>query len=597
MGIALSAALDGRRAIAIPGAFVNRVAAGPSAGLTEKGDRVFELPIPVTRSRRTLEVSTMTREGDREVVRKLPFALVNMDLAARHPGTPDYPPFDALDVFSDGPEPAPADDSDTGQIYGASVESEISLKVVPFSFDKSVFAMADNVGTADAEALVRSMESRISDEPVQVASLSQVDPIRFDLTNTAADYEPGSAFRVVEENVSIATPDPSPDKASRFLEEIIPFRESMPIVKALADDGFDDDNAAIAAERLSDLLSSQTLDSGNVLRIGIENRDGKPEIVRLSVYRGDEHILTIAKREDGRFEPAAAPPMSQSVADAFDENATEAPLRSDMPTVYDGIYQAALAHGLDERLCQQLIRMLAADVDFQSTLSPQDRLTVLYSLEPGKETATDASEILYVEAKFGDTVKRYYRFRTKDDDHTGYYDEEGRSSKPFLIRNPVPNARVSSPFGARTHPVLGYKRMHWGVDWAAPKGSPILATGDGVIERAGWTSGYGRQTVIQHANGYESSYAHQSAFAKGIVAGARVHQGQIIGYIGTSGLSTGYHTHYELSVNGKRVDPMRIKLPARRVLQGPELDAFKRERDRIDHLLDYNDQGTPVASR
>ena len=268
-----------------------------------------------------------------------------------------------------------------------------------------------------------------------------------------------------------------------------------------------------------------------------------------------------------------------------------------MPTVYEGMNQSALAYGLDTRLCQRLIRILAADVDYQARLVRHDRLTVLYTLAEGEQTATDESQILYVEANFGGETKRYYRFFSPDDGQVDYYDEDGRSSRQFLLRNPVPNGRFSSPFGSRRHPILGYSRMHWGVDWAAPRGTPILASGSGVVERAGWSTGNGQQTVIKHANGYETSYSHQSQIAKGVTAGAKVRQGQIIGYVGSTGLSTGNHLHYEVSVNGTRVDPMRIRLPNGRQLSGAQLEAFNKERERIENILKESSEEMHVAGR
>ena len=164
------------------------------------------------------------------------------------------------------------------------------------------------------------------------------------------------------------------------------------------------------------------------------------------------------------------------------------------------------------------------------------------------------------------------------------------------MRKPVPNATFRSPFGARRHPILGYVRMHTGVDWAAPRGSPILAAGDGEIIKAGWSRGYGYHTEIRHANGYVSSYSHQNAFAKGIKPGIKVHQGQVIGYVGSTGLSTGPHCHFEVIVNSTKVDPMRIRLPDNKSLKGKELEAFKRDRDRINALMNNSPSNTKVAS-
>ncbi|WP_245413653.1 M23 family metallopeptidase [Mangrovicella endophytica] len=595
MGIALSAALDGHNGLARPVALVFDPMR--TDDISEKGERVFATAVPAVRSRQTLELSTMTREGDREVIRTLPFALVSMALAARYPTAASYPAFDAMKVFADDAAPPPEDAADPGQIYGNKMEAEVRLKVEPFDVDATELDESGDIDVSEAERLVRGIGPDLSDKPVQVAALRPFDAMRFATASDVEDYEPGSAFRITTQNVSIAPSDQTDADSARYAEEIIPFRETRTIEEALAESGYTDPASVSAATRMAELLSSKSLKAGNVLRVGTDNSRGQPSIVRLSVYRGERHILTVAQDDGGTFEPAEAPAVSAAVAEAFDENATEAPMRSDMPTVYDGIYQAALAYGLNDRLCQQLIRMLASDVDFQSRLDPKDRLTVFYSLAEGEEKATDESEILYVEARFGDMSKKYYRFRGGEDDRIDYYDEEGRSAKQFLLRNPVPNGRFTSPFGGRKHPILGYVRMHWGVDWAAPRGTPILASGSGVVEKAGWSSGNGRQTIIKHPNGYESSYSHQSGIAKGVVPGAKVRQGQVIGYVGATGLATGNHLHYELSVNGTRVDPMRVKLPSGRALQGDELEVFKRERDRIDKLLQERDLKTRVAGR
>jgi murein DD-endopeptidase MepM/ murein hydrolase activator NlpD len=258
--------------------------------------------------------------------------------------------------------------------------------------------------------------------------------------------------------------------------------------------------------------------------------------------------------------------------------------RGNLPSVYDGIYRAAFSYGMSKDMTKSLIKLLASDVDFQSRLNSSDRLEVLFSEPNGDDQASDDSQLLYVSATFSGTTRNFYRFQLNDGSFD-YFDEEGRSSKQFLLRNPLPNGTFRSGFGARRHPILGYTRMHTGVDWAAPTGSPIIAAGNGVVEKAGWAGGYGKQTIIRHPNGYETSYNHQSGFASGIVPGAKVRQGQVIGYLGSTGLATGPHLHYELMVNGTKVDPMRVRLPLGKVLKGDDLVAFKGERERIDDLL------------
>ena len=238
----------------------------------------------------------------------------------------------------------------------------------------------------------------------------------------------------------------------------------------------------------------------------------------------------------------------------------------------------------------RMIRLLSSSVDFQARLKPSDQLEAFYSVEDETGEATKDSELLYVHAKFGDTDTRLYRFQDPSDMSVDYYDQDGKSLKQFLIRNPLPNGTFRSGFGMRRHPILGYMRMHTGVDWAAPKGSPIIAAGNGTVIKAGWDKGgYGNQTLIQHPNGYITSYNHQSAIAKGVVEGAKVTQGQVIGWVGTTGQSTGPHLHYEVIVNGNKVDPQRIRLPGGKSLGGDLLAKFEQERKRIDDLLNKGD--------
>ncbi|MEF2552487.1 M23 family metallopeptidase [Aurantimonas sp. A2-1-M11] len=598
MGIALSAALDGHRGAARPAGLA--AAFAPSDDFNAKGERVVATALPVARSRQVVELSTMTREGDREVIRTLPFGYVNMLLGARHQTSVDYPAFDPLNIFADpetDEEGSADDETQAAQLYGARVEAEVRLKVEPFAFDSASYESDTAIAASEVERLVRQVSPSLSYAPVQVASLNTVDPLRFNLTSDTPEYEPGSAFRVIEENVSLAPSDAGAERP-QFHEEVIPLREAAKIAAVLAANGYDETRSGPAVTALGERLETDALEPGDALRVGVETIGETAEVVRLSAYRGVRHLGTVAETEDGPFEPAQAPEMGGSVAAAFDSSESEAPMRAKMPTVYDGLYQAALAYGLNDRLCQQLVHMLATEVDLQSRLSPTDRIAVFYSMEEGKEAATDESEMLFVEVRFGDTAKRFYRFRPEGADSADYFDSDGRSAKQFLLRKPVPNGRFSSAFSTgRKHPVLGYVRPHWGVDWAARGGSPILASGDGVVTKAGWASGYGRQTIVRHANGYETSYSHQSGIAKGVKAGARVRQGQVIGYVGSTGLSTGNHLHYEISVNNQKVDPMRIKLPSGQVLEGEELATFQRERDRIDELLRERVETPLLAAR
>ncbi len=222
------------------------------------------------------------------------------------------------------------------------------------------------------------------------------------------------------------------------------------------------------------------------------------------------------------------------------------------------------------------------DVDFQRSAQPGDSMVAFMS-DPDE---IDPKSVLYYAAlTVHDQIYHYYRFQTPDDKLVDYYDENGRSTRKFLLRKPIAAGEMTSGFGMRYHPILRFARLHSGVDWAAPIGTPIVAAGNGIIIKAAYDSGYGRRVEIQHNNGYVTTYNHMSAFGRGIAAGMHINQGQVVGYLGQSGLATGPHLHYEVIINGNFVDPMAIKLARTREFDGPMLAQFKKERERIDQLM------------
>jgi murein DD-endopeptidase MepM/ murein hydrolase activator NlpD len=255
--------------------------------------------------------------------------------------------------------------------------------------------------------------------------------------------------------------------------------------------------------------------------------------------------------------------------------------------LYQSIYETALRNKVPASVIDDMIRIYSYDVDFQRKVQPGDSFEVFFAGEDETNGAasTDKNDVLFASLSVGGETKKYYRFQTPDDGVVDFYDETGKSAKKFLVRKPVGNAIMRSPFGGRRHPILGYVKMHTGVDWAAPYGTPIFASGNGVIEKAEWSGGYGKYIRVKHPNGYESAYGHMSAYAKGMEPGKHVRQGQVIGFVGSTGLSTGAHVHYEILVNGRFVDPMRVKLPRGRSLDGALLASFEQERDRLDATM------------
>ena len=597
MGVALFAALDGREQLATPPEIAKIDSGGDDVGEAVKTTRLSP-PRQILRAkdRRRMELSTVSRVGDRDVIRTMPFVQIKMALAAGHTTTRSYPNFDPLAVFAED-EAVAQTAGTTGLIYGAKVESEMSLKTVDFPLETAAFDEKTGLSADEVEQVVRSTGAVLTEGAVQVAALHYVDPQRFGDTLAAQTLTATYGVKIVEENVSVSPRASDNDESVVYAEEIIPFTTERAITDAFADSGYAGDDAVGMSAAISRMLNTKALREGMVLRVGLEVRGDVARVVRTGVYDKTDHILTIALDDRQQFVVAKAEPEpNPELLTAFDDSPRVVRTRGNLPSVYDGIYRAAYSYGMSKSMTRQLVKLLASDVDFQSRLNPADRIEVFFSQPGENDEVSEDSELLYVSANFGGNARTLYRFQMQDG-AVDYFDEEGRSAKQFLLRNPVPNGKFRSGFGGRRHPILGYTKMHTGVDWAAPNGTPIIASGNGVVEKAGWAGGYGRQTMIRHANGYETSYNHQSAIAKGVVPGARIRQGQVIGYVGSTGLSTGNHLHYELIVNGRKVDPMRVRLPVGRVLKGPDLEAFKRERERIDELLrEENQGGLKVAS-
>lgn len=592
MGVALSAALDGRRQLAIPAeAYASTSGDDQDEPLVAKrGGRLIAASLAAKPSdKEIMEISTMIQQGGKEVVRRQPFEHVKMALAAPHATQEDYPAFDPLAIFSSGPKPAiPA--SRTGQIYGSDVESEVSLETTDFPAKQTAFNYAPSMTIEEIEETVRTNGSVLTDGNSQVASLYYVDPRRFAASNSALDITSGLTAKVIETNMSVSAPEAITHATPEYADDIIPIRSDTDIASALSSNGYSKKQADLVSENLSKAFGSEKLHDGQILRVGIMQTGEDLKIVRASLYEREDHQVTVALDDKGNFVKGSEPPKIKAMASALENDMMAPPPGTDLPTVYDGIYRAALSYGMGLDLTTQIVKLLANTVDFQAQLRPTDRLEAFFSVADQTGRVTKNSELLFLYAKFGDTETRLYRFQDPSDGGVDYYGPDGKSIHQFLLRNPVPGGIFKSGFGMRRHPILGYMRMHTGVDWAAPRGTPIIATGDGVVERAGWDrGGYGNQTIIRHANGYETSYNHQSAIAKGIVEGAKVHQGQVIGWVGTTGQSTGPHLHYEMIVNGTKVDPLKIRLPDGKSLGGDALARFEGERKRIDVLLGHQD--------
>jgi len=250
-------------------------------------------------------------------------------------------------------------------------------------------------------------------------------------------------------------------------------------------------------------------------------------------------------------------------------------------TINSSLFLDAQQAGIPAPIIVEMIRMFSYSVDFQREIHPGDGFEVFFDRKyDDTGAAVKDGDIAYASLTILGKPYKLWRYKTAFGDWD-YFDENGRSMKKFLMKTPVDGARISSGFGMRKHPILGFTKFHEGVDFAAPKGTPIYAAGNGKVEIAGWVNGYGNFVRLKHANGYETGYGHMSAFAKGMHPGVAVHQGQVIGYVGSTGRSTGPHLHYEISVRGKKVNPLGIKVPTGTTLAGADLKKYKSLRQKV----------------
>jgi murein DD-endopeptidase MepM/ murein hydrolase activator NlpD len=252
--------------------------------------------------------------------------------------------------------------------------------------------------------------------------------------------------------------------------------------------------------------------------------------------------------------------------------------------IKNNLYSSAVESGIEPNIIVEFARIFGFEVDFQRDIRKGDWFEILYEkFEDDNNKVRDTGKIIFASMYVNGEEINLYNFKYNNKEE--YYDIKGKSITKSLMKTPINGARLSSSFGMRKHPILGYNRMHRGTDFAAPSGTPIMASGSGTVTRARWCGGGGNCVKIKHNSTYETIYAHMKSFAKGIKEGKKVKQGQIIGYVGSTGLSTGPHLHYEVLVNGKKVNSQKLKLPSGRILKGAERKQFELDRIKIDLKL------------
>lgn len=575
----------------------------------KKGDRLMRA-VDVVAAKQTFRAATTSKSGDKEVVRTRAFTHVAATLTlAPTSFASEVPAYNPLKLASDPRAPEANGDSDV-----ALDEAEVSFVTRDLS-GLDIHSQSAQLSFEEAQAQVNEqVKSSLAAGP-KAAALPLPGQLLLSRTSRATAMDPqalayatpGTSLtapfssievRMVPENVTIAPRDtPQP---TQMEEKLAIVRHGETLEDILSANGVP--RARIAAVEAAYRGKRDPVREGQRVKLLFADFDGSGknmQLARLSVYNDDEVESIVAANDQGAFVQTPTAPsggarraLKRAPADDFADGEDD---DSGAMRLYDSLYETALKQQIPKTVVGELVRIFANDVDLQRGAAGGDSLDVFYD-EPDDGSGPTRDSLLYASLTTHNETYRYYRFQTQDDGLVDYYDENGRSSRKFLVRKPISLGETRSGFGMRRHPILGYYKMHTGVDWAAPIGTPILAAGNGTVIKAQWDSGYGRRVEIQHANGYITTYNHMSGFARGVSEGVRVKQGQVVGFLGSTGLSTGPHLHYEVMVNGHFVDPMRVKLARTREIEGRMLADFKRERDRIDSLMAKAPNSNKVAA-
>jgi murein DD-endopeptidase MepM/ murein hydrolase activator NlpD len=610
MGGAVFASLDGETNFASAPEQVENVLRGAISSIGErlnalrKTDRLPAISEPSV-ARQALRIPTTSHVRDREMVRMRPYwrvtgnlSLTTSDLSAKIPA---YNPAKLLTDSVGGDDQVQA---------AAEPDAEVSFVecdlVAAVSKSKVV-----SPGACDLNSLLSK---------VKASTQLPLDDVMARVRDVAMHSNPGTTTSLLVNadgtpNLKMSyAPEADPDTYFGFVPRAVPENVTLlPKTTSLANGGGDWSEKQILVkkgETVGSILREQGaapeeikaiiavigpaaldggLKDGQKLRV-LATPAGIGHIQPLRVIiAGDSGITAaVALNDTGRYVPVdirnidaagAAEKSGDEQADAEGGSGVQ---------LYQSLYETALRNKVPNSVIEDLVRIYSYDVDFERKVQAGDSFDVLYA----DDENGDRPEVRFASLTVGGETKKYYRFQTADDGVFDYYDETGKSAKKFLVRKPVAVGLMTSPFGWRTHPMLHVSELHSGVDWGAPYGTPIFSAGNGEIEEAGLKGGYGKYVRIKHANGYETAYGHMTAFAKGIDVGTKVRQGQVIGFVGSSGMSTGSHVHFEIIVNDRFVDPMRIKLPRGRVLDGGTLATFEKDRDQLDTVLSHGPAAT-----
>ncbi|MEN3931718.1 peptidoglycan DD-metalloendopeptidase family protein [Microvirga sp. W0021] len=558
-----------------------------------------------------LRIPITTKIGNREIIKVRQFIRVATPLSTTSGlYASNIPPFNPMKLMAQGDDNNQTEELPAPQpeITDADVSiTRADLTHIVFKENQQTLSDSDALAQLETELSLLKSQGQRSGLPITpqfllsrpLQSLGQLTDVMGG-TNTADNFFSGIEVRVIPENVTNITKDTAaqPDDGDKEYQ----LKKGETLKAFLLDQRIPATEVDEIIQVLGKSVKVSSLGEGQTIRIlygenPLTNRTD--DVLRVTLVSGKKETAIAALSDRGEFvsvmpiedTSSSNTAVASAKGSSTEEEEEEKNAKLGTARIYESLYETAAKNNMPTDMVQELVKIFGSDVDFQRRVSPGDSIEILYSVD---DETGEKPEMLFAAFVTNGEARKLYRYQS-DDGSVDYLDSEGRSLKRFLLRKPITDGILRSGFGMRRHPVLRYSKMHTGVDWANKIGTPILAAGNGTIIVAGWKSGYGMRIEIQHANGYVTSYSHQSRFAEGSTVGARVRQGQVIGYVGTTGLSTGPHLHYEVEVNGHLVDPLKIRVPRGRELNGTSLADFVSQRKQIDMILDKAGSSIAVA--
>ena len=529
------------------------------------------------------------RRGSREYILNKPYARLVARLAPISKAeAQSIPPFNPFKLYANTTPLDAAEPSEDGQ-------QDAVVKIVELLGGAIPSEDGQELGVEEVADVVSRVQAA-AEEPAQLRPGFPADAPGGAAGDAIASARSASEPPPPNTSVlakSVLETDDSDDLAGREVRVIKAVRGDT-LARLLLRQGAETWQARAMTDASRNALSEGTLQPGQEVHITLVPsvmRANRMEPIRVSVFgEGHDHKVTVTRNAAGEFVASASPIDERAIrAEVADDEQPQA------SSLYASLHHTAARQGLPPEVILQILKVHAYETDFRQRVRAGDGFEFFFDVKDDDRGIEGSfGELLATAVTSAGETHRFYRFRTADG-VVDYYDEQGNTSRKFLMRRPVrgEDVRLTSGFGVRRHPFLQVPKMHTGVDWACATGTPIMAAGSGVIEEAGRKGEYGNYVRIRHANGYKTAYGHMSRFASGVSEGVKVRQGQIIGYVGTSGMSSGPHVHFEVLVNSSFVDPMSIQVPRERQLTGRQIADFQKERARIDDLARRN----PVSAR